>query len=222
MAGFEYFVFDAYGTLLDVHSAAARLSDRIGSSWEELSRVWRMKQLEYTWIRAASGQHASFRRMTEEGLDYAIAATGALPVELRDELLTAYDRLSAYPEVPPVLRTLKDRGAKLAILSNGDPDMLEVAVEAAGLADLLDEVISVDEAGVFKPAPAVYALATARFAVEPAEIAFQSSNRWDIAGAKAFGFRTHWINRAAAPDEYPDLPADRVFRSLDPLLGLAP
>lgn len=221
MSGFDYYVFDAYGTLLDVHSAAARLAGRIGPRWEELSRIWRAKQLEYTWIRAATGKHASFRRMTEEGLDYAIAVTGALPSELRHELLAAYDRLSAYPEVPGVLATLKSRGAHLAILSNGDPDMLEVAVEVAGIADLLDEVISVDEAGVFKPAPAVYALATARFGVDAADITFLSSNRWDIAGAKAFGFRTYWINRGDAPDEYPDLPADRIFRSLDPLCEAA-
>lgn len=219
MSGFDYYVFDAYGTLLDVHSAASRLADRIGPQAAELSRIWRQKQLEYTWIRAACGCHATFRRMTEEGLDYAIAATGAIPADVRRDLLAAYDALSAYPEVPAVLAGLRARGARVAILSNGDPDMLAGAISAAGISGSLDEVISVEEAGIFKPAPAVYALATARFGVEPGEIAFQSSNRWDIAGAKAFGFRTHWINRSGLPDEYPDLPADRILESLKPLLG---
>ncbi len=219
MVDIATYVFDAYGTLLDVHSAAQRLAGRIGPQAGELSRIWRQKQLEYTWIRAAAGRPATFRRMTEEGLDYAIAVTGPISPDLRRDLLAGYETLAAYPEVPRVLAALKERGARVAILSNGDRDMLARAVAAAGITEALDAVISVEEAGVFKPASAVYALATARFGVAPAAIAFHSSNRWDIAGAKAFGFHTHWINRAGAPDEYPDLPADRISTNLETLLA---
>lgn len=213
------YVFDAYGTLLDVHSVAQRLAGRIGPQAGELSRIWRQKQLEYTWIRAAACRPATFRRVTEEGLDYAIAVTGPIGWDVRRDLLAGYETLAAYPEVPRVLAALKERGARVAILSNGDRDMLSSALAAAGIAEALDAVISVEEAGIFKPASAVYALATARFAVAPGAIAFHSSNRWDIAGAKAFGFHTHWINRTGAPDEYPDLPADRVSTSLETLLA---
>jgi 2-haloacid dehalogenase len=213
----RHFVFDAYGTLLDVHSPVARLAGRIGPEADRLSQVWRQKQLEYTWVRAAAGRHGTFRQMTEQGLDYAIAVTGGGAASLRGELLAAYEALTAYPEVAGVLAALKARGTRLAVLSNGDPDMLETALRAAGILDAFDAVLSVAEAGLFKPSPAVYALATRHFGVEPGDIAFQSSNRWDIAGAKAFGFHTHWINRAGLPDEYPDLPADRTLPSLSPL-----
>lgn len=211
------FVFDAYGTLFDVHSAASRHAEAIGPNWERLSQLWRQKQLEYTWILAAAGRHGTFRAMTEQGLDYAIAATGALAPGLRDKLLAAYDTLAAYPEVPAMLARLKAAGAKTAILSNGDPDMLASAVESAGLSDACDAVISVAEAGLFKPAMKVYALVTERFGVAPERVSFQSSNRWDIAGAKAFGFRTVWINRLRLPDEYPAYPAERVLHDLSQL-----
>lgn len=208
------YVFDAYGTLFDVHSAAARLRDVIGPKADRLSEIWRLKQLEYTWIRAASGLDGSFRAMTEQGLDYAIAATGGVAPGLREKLLAAYDTLAAFPEVPGMLAGLKSAGAATAILSNGDPDMLASAVSSAGLDGRFDAVISVAQAGVFKPAMRVYALVTDRFRCAPEAVSFQSSNRWDIAAAKAFGFRTVWINRAGAPDEYPDLAPDRVLRDL--------
>jgi 2-haloacid dehalogenase len=212
-------VFDAYGTLLDVHSAVRRHADAIGAHAERLSELWRTKQLEYTWIHAARGGRATFRELTEEALDYAAARTGGLGSARRADLLAAYERLSPYREVQTVLSALKSKGHPLAILSNGDPDQLATAVTAAGIDRLLDAVISIAEAGPFKPHPSVYALATTRFAATPAEVMFVSSNRWDVAGAKSFGFTTVWVNRGGLPDEYPGLPADRVLADLNPLAG---
>jgi 2-haloacid dehalogenase len=211
----RHFVFDAYGTLFDLHAAAARHQEAIGPKWQQLSQTWRTKHIEYTWVHSLSRQPATFWELAERSLDYAIASVGgAVPAEVRQKLLAAYRTMEAYPEVAEVLAGLKRRGARLAILSNGDPDMLADAVRAAGLEGLLDDVLSVSAVGIFKPAPAVYELATARFGCLPADISFQSSNRWDIAGAKAFGFRTVWINRTGAPDEYPSLRPDRVVGDL--------
>lgn len=213
----EAYIFDAYGTLFDVHSAAARHSAEIGERWQVLSDIWRTKQLEYTWVRSLAGQRATFWQVTQEALDFAIAASGGLDAALRDKLLSAYRELDAYPEVPGVLGALRAQGAKVAILSNGDPAMLADAVRSAGVGDLFDAVLSVEPAGIFKPAPRVYELATSRFGLPPRNMSFLSSNRWDIAGAKAYGFCTVWINRGGRPDEYPDLAADTV---LDDLRGL--
>lgn len=213
----QVYVFDAYGTLFDVHSASARHRDAIGPSWERLSELWRTKQLEYTWVLAAAGRHATFWQVTQEALDYAIAATGGVADGVRAKLLAAYRQLDAYPEVPHVLARLKDGGARLAILSNGDPELLDAAIASAGLGGSFDAVLSVAEAGVFKPSMKVYALATTRFGVEPEAITFVSSNRWDIAGGSAFGFRAVWVNRRGAPDEYPALPPARVLHDLAPL-----
>ena len=214
-----YYVFDAYGTLFNLHAAAERHKDAIGPKWQQLSQTWRTKHIEYTWVHSLSGQPATFWDLAQRSLDYAIVSVGvAVSAEVRGKLIAAYRKMDAYPEVAEVLAALKARGARLAILSNGDPDMLDDAVRAARLDGLLDAVLSVTSVGIFKPAPAVYRLATERFGCEPGDISFQSSNRWDIAGAKAFGFRTVWINRTAAPDEYPNLTPDRVVRDLRGLL----
>ena len=212
------FVFDAYGTLFDVHSAAARYADALGERWLTLSELWRTKQLEYTWVRTLAGKHCSFWQVTEDGLDYASAAVGGIDSDLRGRLLDSYRKLAAYPEVPECLKALKARGSVVVILSNGDPDMLVDAVNSAGLEDAFDAVLSVAEVGVYKPNHQVYELATARLGVSPTQVSFQSSNRWDIAGAKSFGFRTVWINRAGRPDEYLDLAADEVLNDLNGLL----
>jgi len=215
----SHFVFDAYGTLFDVHSAAAKHRDAIGADWERLSQIWRAKQLEYTWVCSLAGRPPTFREATEQALDYALAAVGLPEAGLRARLLDAYRTLKAYPEVPRVLTALKSSGASVSILSNGDPDMLDEAVTSAGLSGAFDAVISVSEAGIFKPSMRVYELVIARFGGVPAGVSFQSSNRWDIAGAKAFGFRTVWINRAKLPDEYPGLPADVVVADLEGVLS---
>lgn len=219
MAVGEIFAFDAYGTLFDVHSATARLSGRIGASAARLSEIWRNKQLEYTWIYAASGRRTTFWELTERSLDYAIEITGAVMDDAtRAALLDAYRELSPYPEVSTTLTQLRDRGARLAILSNGDPELLERVVDSAGLAGKFDAVLSVAEAGTFKPHAAVYRLAVEAFDRPPEDITFCSSNRWDIAGGAGFGFSCVWINRLGLPDEYPDMAPARVIGALDGLL----
>jgi 2-haloacid dehalogenase len=212
-----HFVFDAFGTLFDVHSATREHASAIGPAWTRLSEIWRAKQLEYTWIRAGIGDHyIPFREVTLQALHYALSVCG-VDEAFAPRLLETYQRLQAYPEVPEVLHHLKSTGAKLAILSNGDTDMLDDIVENAGLKGLFDALISVRVAGTFKPVRQVYGLATEVFGVSPGEITFLSSNRWDIAGATAFGFETIWVNRTGAPDEYRDLPASRTVANLSPL-----
>lgn len=212
-------VFDAYGTLFNVHAAAGRYAAEIGPAYERLSQVWRTKHLEYTWIHAQTGRHTSFWTLTERSLDYAAATIGGIAPATRTRLLEAYRRMEAYPEVPALLERLKAAGSPRAILTNGDPDMIADAVASAGIGPLLDAVISIAEAGVFKPDMRVYRLVTDRFRVSPGEVTFYSQNRWDIAGAQVFGFDTVWVNRLAAPDEYPDMPAARTVRDLVSIAG---
>src|SRR5690625_210752 len=213
------YVFDAYGTLFDVHSAVRKHARALGPDAERLSEIWRSKQLEYSWVRTLMGAYANFWQLTEQALDYAFERVPSADRTLRAELLQAYRELECYPEVPSVLRSLKEAGARLAILSNGEPEMLEAAVRSAGLDAVLDEVLSVDQVKRFKTDPAAYALDTAAWRLRPEEVSFQSSNRWDIAGATRAGFRSVWINRRALPDEYPDLPPARVLSSLEGLMG---
>ncbi|MEP0323592.1 MULTISPECIES: haloacid dehalogenase type II [Alphaproteobacteria] len=210
------YVFDAYGTLFDVHAAVRRHAGAIGPQSQRLSEIWRTKQLEYTWVRSLMGRYRDFWSLTEEALDFAIAAAAPDAASLKPDLLDAYRELEAYPEVRDVLTRLK-ASAKLTILSNGSPEMLYTAVASAGIGDLLDEVLSVDALQVYKTAPQVYDLVGERMGVRPEAVSFQSSNRWDIAGATAYGFRTVWINRTGQPDEYPDLPPVAVMSSLEGL-----
>jgi 2-haloacid dehalogenase len=214
------YVFDAYGTLFDVHSAVARLRHEIGGHAEQISEIWRIKQLEYTWTRTLMGEYREFRALTADALDYAAARFGGMSVSLREKLVAAYERLDPYPDAAPALLKLKENGAQTAILSNGTPDMLKSAVESAGLAGLLDRILSVDAVRRFKTAPETYALVDDAFGAPRDTVSFQSSNRWDIAGAQKFGFRTVWINRAGQPDEYADLFPAAVLGSLDGLLAL--
>ncbi|MBV9735307.1 MAG: haloacid dehalogenase type II [Acidisphaera sp.] len=203
-------IFDAYGTLLDVHSAMARHAARLGPEWPRISQDWRSKQLEYTWVRSLAGRHRDFSELTDEALRFTAARHGIRDPELLQEIGRAYRALDAYPEVVDTLARLRRQGIARAILSNGTPAMLAEGVAAAGIADLLDDVLSVEAIGVFKPHAAVYRLACDRFGVAAEELAFLSSNAWDAFGAQAFGFRVFWVNRAGQPDEYglrgPDLP----------------
>jgi 2-haloacid dehalogenase len=213
------YVFDAYGTLFDVHAAAERQKDSIGPKWKELSQVWRAKHLEYTWVYSLAGRQAMFWMLAQRSLDYAIAQVGGgIATDVRKRLLEAYRTMDAYPEVREVLGALKARGDKLVVLSNGDADMLTDAVRGAKLEAMFEAVISVVSAGIFKPSPKVYQLVIGRFGGTPADVSFLSSNRWDIAGAKAYGFRCVWVNRLGNPDEYPDLPPDRTVRDLRALI----
>ncbi|MBD0415942.1 haloacid dehalogenase type II [Oryzicola mucosus] len=211
------YVFDAYGTLFDVHSAVRRHAAQIGPDGQVLSEIWRAKQLEYSWVRSLMGSYADFWQLTEQALDFAFSKVPSADRSLRATLLDAYWRLDCYPEVPAVLRALKDSGARLAILSNGSPAMLEAAVASAALDQSLDAIFSVDSIRKFKTDPAVYDLVTSEWRLYPDAVSFQSSNRWDIAGATRFGFRTVWVNRAGQPDEYLDLPPQLILPSLDAL-----
>ncbi len=197
-------IFDAYGTLLDVHAAMARHADRIGPDWQQVSADWRLKQIEYTWVRSLAGpaHHRDFWRLTEEALAWAAARHGLRNSQVLAEVLTAYHHLDAYPEVPVVLRQLRDMGLPRAILSNGEPGMLRDAVQHAGIDHVLDAVLSAEAVGVFKPDPRVYQLAGAHFGLAASQMAFVSSNPWDAFGARAFGFRVYWVNRTGQPHEY--------------------
>jgi 2-haloacid dehalogenase len=208
------YVFDAYGTLFDVHAAAAVHRGEIGAGWEKLSQTWRTKHLEYTWINAMAGQPATFWMLAQQSLDFAITNIGGVPDRTRDKLLDAYRTMAAFPEVAETLAALRAGGARLAILSNGDLDMLADAVGAAGLDGVFDAVLSVAAVKTFKPMPAVYQMVLDRFGCRSQDVSFQSSNRWDIAGATAFGFKTVWVNRGMAADEYPHLPAGQIVRDL--------
>jgi 2-haloacid dehalogenase len=219
-------VFDAYGTLFDVAAAARTMAaapggEALAGLWPRLAADWRAKQLGYSWLRAAAGQHADFWQVTGDALDWAMEAAGLADPALRARLMDLYRRLAAYPEVPAVLAELKARGLATAILSNGSPAMLADAVASAGIGGSLDDLLSVESVGVFKPHPSVYALVTARFACTPAEVLFVSSNGWDAAFAAGFGFATAWVNRAGEPvDRLPARPA-HVLADLTPIPELA-
>ena len=219
MPGIQACVFDAYGTLFDVHSAVERLRARVGEQAEALSQLWRAKQLEYTWLRALMGRHADFWRVTGDALDYALARTGVDPA-IREPLMQAYLGLDAYPEVPDVLRRLREAGLKTAILSNGEPTMLVAGARSAEIHRLLDGIFSVEEVGIFKPHPRAYQLAVDRLAVRRDQIAFQSSNAWDVSGAATFGLRAVWINRLGMPPERLPGAAEQELRDLSGLPAL--
>ena len=215
-------VFDAYGTLFDVHAAAGRLRDDIGPDADRLSQVWRQKQLEYTWLRALMQRHADFWQVTEDALAYAMDVVGLADQGLADRLLSLYRRLDAYPEVPEVLARLKQAGLHTAILSNGTPKMLAEAVDHAGIGPHLDAVLSIEAIGLYKPSPPVYTLPQDRFGVPAAQTAFMTSNAWDAAGAASAGLHVVWINRFEQPPErLPAGPAAelRDLRGLPDLLA---
>ena len=211
------YVFDAYGTLFDVHAAVRRYAGDVGLDSVLFSDVWRSKQLEYSWTRALMGSYQDFWKLTEQALDYAFWRVPSVNRKLRDRLLEAYWKLDCYPEVPSVLKGLKASGARIAILSNGSPAMLAAAVRNSALDMMIDDIFSVDEIRTFKTAPSVYDLVTTNYRLYPEAVSFQSSNRWDIAGATKFGFRTVWINRTGAPDEYSDLAPSLILPSLNGL-----
>ena len=211
------FVFDAYGTLFDVHAAIGRHRAAVGADADRFSVLWRTKQLEYTWTLTLAGSYLDFWALTERALDYAFARFPSVDKSLKPKLLDAYLTLDAFPDARAALRDLKARGETTAILSNGTPKMLAAAVAASGIA--LDAALSVDAIRIYKPRREVYALVTERFRLAPADVVFVSSNRWDVMGAAAFGFRTAWVNRAGMPEEYGPAPA-AVLADLGGLLVL--
>ena len=213
-------VFDAYGTLFDFHAAVSRHHKAAGPDAAQFSEVWRQKQIEYTWTHTLAGRYVEFWTLTQRALDYCFERFPSVDRKLRADLLGAYLKLDAYPDARTVLDALKARGERTAILTNGSPAMVGSAVEAAGLKTSLDAVLSVDTVKMFKPRPEVYALVTQEFSCKPSDVVFVSSNRWDAFGATAFGFRTVWINRAKAPDEYPEFTPAAVASDLTGVLSV--
>jgi len=224
MTDFEprVYVLDAYGTLFDVHAAIRRYRAAAGAEAERFSEIWRTKQLEYSWTLTLAGDYVDFWTVTERALDYAFARVPSVDRALRPKLLEAYLVLDAYSDAHSAVAALKVRGLLTAILSNGTPRMLAAAVEASGMAGLFDAVLSVDAVRLYKPRPQVYALVTEAFAVRPQEVAFVSSNRWDVMGAAVFGFRAFWVNRSRLPDEYPERAPLRILSDLSALAALEP
>ncbi len=213
-------VFDAYGTLFDVHSAVGRYRQSLGDKADAVSILWRTKQLEYTWLRSLMGKYTDFAQVTKDGLDYALETHGIDDEGLRDNLILAYLSLDCYDEVPGVLKTLSESGMSLAILSNGSPQMLKSAVKSSGLEDIFTAVISVNDIKVYKPDPRVYQQACDALRVTPEEVCFQSSNAWDAVGAKAFGFRVAWVNRFGQKPERLDFVPDYEMSDLTRLPSL--
>jgi len=212
------YVFDAYGTLFDVHAAIARHRAAAGPDADRFSEIWRTKQLEYTWTLTLAGHYVDFSKLTERALDFAFARIPSINRGLREKLLEAYLTLDAFPDARKALIDLKARGVRLAILSNGTPRMLAAAVEAAAMNGLFDGVFSVDAVRRYKPRPEVYALVTDSLKIKPSDTAFVSSNRWDVMGAVSFGFKAFWVNRTRAPNEYSDLAPEREIPGLAALV----
>ena len=210
------FVFDAYGTLFNVHAAILRCG-QAGPDAERMSEIWRTKQLEYTWTLTLAGKYEEFWTLTERALDFALARVPSVDKSLKPQLLNAYFELDAFSDARAALRALKEKGHTTGILSNGSPAMLKGAVDAADIGGDLDAVLSVDVLKMFKPRPEVYRLVTDHYGCKPADVSFVSSNRWDVMGAAAFGFRALWINRSKMPDEYRDFPPERVVSDLNGL-----
>ena len=211
------FIFDAYGTLFDVHAAIARHRDKVGPDADRISAMWRTKQLEYSWTLTLAGHYADFWILTERALDYALSFAAGADKSLKATLLDAYFKLDAFPDARVALKSLKAKGYKTGILSNGSPAMLKGAVEAARIGPDLDAVLSVDTLKMFKPRPEVYSLVTKEFRCRPDDVTFVSSNRWDVMAGVSVGFRGLWVNRAKLPDEYADFPPARTLSDLSAL-----
>ena len=220
LPGIKACVFDAYGTLFDFASAARSCRDVLGDHIERLTTLWRDKQLQYTWLRATQGKHADFWQVTGDALDFTLETLGIENENLRDRLMQLYLTLDTFPEVPGVLNRLKKSGTKLAILSNGSPKMLDAVVKGAKLEGMFDAVLSVEDAGIFKPHPRVYQLAVDRLGVPASAITFQSSNAWDAWAASAFGMKVVWCNRYGQRRERLPGNPDREIKSLDELPAL--
>ena len=219
----EACVFDAYGTLFDVASAANHCRDELGDLAQPLSDLWRTRQVEYSWLRSLMQEYTDFWQVTGEALDFALASLEIDNPALRHRLMNIYKRLDVYPEVSEALSVLNKNGIRCAILSNGSPEMLASAVDNAGIASSLEAVLSVDEIGIYKPHPDVYKMAVNKLGVAKENICFMSSNGWDAAGAASFGFQALWVNRFSAVQErLPGKPVGIMssLRELPAKLGL--
>ena len=187
-------IFDAYGTLFDVNSAAEKCKDKIGDKWEGFANYWRTTQLEYTWLRSLMKRHKDFWEITEDSLDKSMNVF-KIDNSMRDELLNLYKTLTTFKEVPEVLKSLKNKNYKLAILSNGTPSLLNELVQSNNLNNLFDDIFSIEEVGVYKPDSKVYDLPIKKYNIEKNEVAFLSANTWDVSGGGNYGYNSIWVNR---------------------------
>jgi len=208
-------IFDAYGTLFDVNAACRELSKEVGDNWEKLASLWRLRQVEYTWLRNSMDEYIDFWKITSDALDYAMETLGIENNELREELLNLYLKLEAYPEVKDLLKRLKQRGFKTGILSNGSMKMLNSAVNNANIREYLDEILSVEDCKIYKPSSKVYDLVKIKMQISKENVLFFSSNAWDMHAASNYGFKTIWVNRFNTKlERLPGKPID-IVRSLD-------
>ena len=203
MKNIKAIIFDAYGTLFDVNSAAEKCKDKIGDKWEGFANYWRTTQLEYTWLRSLMKRHKDFWQITEDSLNKSMKTFNIDP-SMKNELLNLYKVLSPFKEVPETLKTLKDKNFKLAILSNGTPSLLNELVKSNGLDDLFDDLFSIEEVGIYKPDSKVYDLPIKKYKIEKNEVVFLSANTWDVSGGGNYGFNSIWVNRN-----------DSIFDNLD-------
>ena len=194
MENIKAIIFDAYGTLFDVNSAAEKCKDKIGNKWEGFANYWRTTQLEYTWLRSLMKRHKDFWQVTEDSLDKSMKAY-EIDSSMRNELLDLYKILSPFKEVPEVLKSLKDKDLKLAILSNGTPDLLEQLVKSNNLENIFDNIFSIEEVGIYKPNYKVYDIPIKEYQINKNEVAFLSSNTWDVSGGGNYGYNSIWVNR---------------------------
>jgi len=194
MKKIKVIIFDAYGTLFDVNSAAEKCKEKIGDKWESFANYWRTTQLEYTWLRSMMKRHKDFWQVTEDSLDKSLLAFKIDP-NMRSELLDLYKILNTFPEVKEVLKNLKEKKYKISILSNGTPDLLDELVKSNDLEKMFDDIFSIEEVGIYKPDGKVYDMPVKKYKVEKNEVAFLSANTWDVSGAGNFGFNAIWVNR---------------------------
>ena len=212
-------VFDAYGTLFDVNSAAEKCKDKIGDKWEGFANFWRTTQLEYTWLRSLMKRHKDFWKVTEESLDKSMKVFN-IDMSMKKDLLNLYKVLSPYPEVKEILEKLKDKGLKLAILSNGTPELLSELVKSNRLDNFFDDLFSIEEVGIYKPDSKVYDIPTEKYKIKKNEIAFLSANTWDVSGSGNYGFNSIWINRNKNIFDNLDYKPKHEIKNLSELVSL--
>ena len=219
MKNIKAIIFDAYGTLFDVNSAAEKCKDKIGDKWESFANYWRTTQLEYTWLRSLMKRHKDFWQVTEDSLDKSMKVFN-IDNSMRNELLDLYKILSPYPEVPEVLKSLKEKKYKLSILSNGTPSLLNELVKSNNLENLFDNIFSIEEVGIYKPDSRVYDMPIQKYKIQNNEVAFLSANTWDVSGGGNYGFNSIWVNRNNNIFDNLDFKPEHQIKSLKELINL--
>jgi len=219
MKNIKAIIFDAYGTLFDVNSAAEKCKDKIGDKWEGFANFWRTTQLEYTWLRSLMKRHKDFWQITEDSLDKSIKAFN-IDASMKNELLNLYKVLSPFKEVPETLKKLKEKNFKLAILSNGTPSLLKGLVESNNLDNLFDDLFSIEEVGIYKPDSKVYDLPVKKYKIKSNDVAFLSANTWDVSGGGNYGYHSIWVNRTNNIFDNLDYKPNNQIKNLSELIDL--